>query len=52
MEDSAPSPVVDHRVEGGGGLGQQGGDEAVLAQQPAAGPPFFFELRFYAVVVF
>ena len=34
MEDSAPLPVVDHRVEGGGGHGQQGGDEAVLAQQP------------------
>ena len=34
MEDSGPLPVVDHRVEGGGGHGQQGGDEAVLAQQP------------------
>ena len=34
MEDSAPLPVVYHRVEGGGGHGQQGGDEAVLAQQP------------------
>ena len=51
MEDSAPLPVVDHRVEGGGGHGQQGGDEAVLAQQPGT-PPFFFELRFLAVVVF
>ena len=28
MEDSAPLPVVDHRVEGGGGHGQQGGDES------------------------
>ena len=34
MEGSAPLPVVDHRVEGGGGHGQQGGDEAVLSQQP------------------
>ena len=34
MEDSAPLPVVVHRVEGGGGHGQQGGDEAVLSQQP------------------
>ena len=32
MEDSAPLPVVDHRVEGGGGHGQPSGDEAVLAQ--------------------
>ena len=34
MQHSAPSTVEDHRVEGGGGHGQQGGDEAVLAQQP------------------
>ena len=34
MKHSAPSTVEDHRVEGGGGHGQQGGDEAVLAQQP------------------
>ena len=34
MADSAPLPVVDQRVEGCGGHGQQDVNEAELAQQP------------------
>jgi hypothetical protein len=33
MEDSAPLPVVDHRVEGGGGHGQQGGAGMAISPQ-------------------